>query len=188
MDSVARRPPTTAPRKKTVVKTVKPKQVAATPSPPSKPEMREAEAQTRLSTVEGSTFKMPTRLSAFMSIPRLKAARSFRSQTKNYHVVPASGKSCDHFQHQQRYKKAMEQRALLEGMLVEHKQLQRDRQSMVNEIHMMRNYLDDIRSRLDNSLRKLNDSHNYTLDESELSSLRKKNGMRSLSLPRRAVV
>lgn len=150
--------------------------------------MREAEAQTRLSTLDDPTIKSPLLQPLVMSIPRLKAVRSFKSQTKNYHVVPPSIKGMNHFQHQQRYKKAMEQRALLEGMLIEHKQLQRDRQSMVHEIQMMRNYLDDIRGRLDNSLRKLNDNQNYAIDDPEICSIRKKSMMRSMSLPRRVAV
>lgn len=154
----------------------------------SMPERREAEAQTRLSTIDNSKSTSPLIQPIVMSIPRLKAVRNFKSLTKNYHVVPASIKGMNHFQHQQRYKKVIEHRDLLEGMLIEHKQLQRDRQSMVHEIQMMRNYLDDIRGRLDNSLRKLNDNPSYTIDDPEINGLRKKSLMRSMSLPRRVVV
>uniref|UniRef100_A0A1A9VME8 Uncharacterized protein n=1 Tax=Glossina austeni TaxID=7395 RepID=A0A1A9VME8_GLOAU len=114
------------------------------------PTVKEQEVQTNLSTLD----KPMTPPSGRVSIPRAKAMCTQKETERLHHAIPPP--NVPHFDRTAGVKEVLHQRALLEGMLMEHKQLQRDRETIVHEIQMMRNYLDDIRGRLDTSLKKLN--------------------------------
>uniref|UniRef100_A0A1B0AEQ4 Uncharacterized protein n=1 Tax=Glossina pallidipes TaxID=7398 RepID=A0A1B0AEQ4_GLOPL len=114
------------------------------------PTVKEQEVQTNLSTLD----KPMTPASGRVSIPRAKVMCTQKETERLHRAIPPS--NVPHFDRTVGVKEVLHQRALLEGMLMEHKQLQRDRETIVHEIQMMRNYLDDIRCRLDTSLKKLN--------------------------------
>ncbi|XP_064537286.1 uncharacterized protein LOC135427646 [Drosophila montana] len=60
------------------------------------------------------------------------------------------------FSNQRRIREVMLQKTVLENMLLQHKRLQRDRQTIASDIQRMRQDLDRIKNKLDTSLQTLN--------------------------------
>ncbi|ALC39439.1 CG7164, partial [Drosophila busckii] len=60
------------------------------------------------------------------------------------------------FANQRRIREVLLQKSVLENMLLQHKRLQRDRQTIALDIQRMRQDLDKIKNKLDTSIQALN--------------------------------
>ncbi|XP_030384473.1 uncharacterized protein LOC115631779 [Scaptodrosophila lebanonensis] len=91
---------------------------------------------------------------AFLSIPAIKATIEHKTQKMMRRGLTEINPK--NFTNQKRIREVLQQKSVLETMLMQHKRLQRDRQIIALDIKRMRQDLDRIRNKLDTSLQSLN--------------------------------
>lgn len=88
------------------------------------------------------------------SISKLKAKWQAKHQQRLRRSIASPNEPND-FENQKRLQEVQRQRHILEEILEEHEKIQRDRNSITREIRTMKDYLSEIRCKLDTSLKKL---------------------------------
>ncbi|XP_013102314.2 uncharacterized protein LOC106083691 [Stomoxys calcitrans] len=92
-----------------------------------------------------------------LSIPRLKVLCQDKEQKRLCCTIPPY-KDDNNYIHQKRLAEIKQKNALLSSMVEDQKQLQLDRQSITREVCIIRNNIENIRGRLDTSIKKLRET------------------------------
>jgi len=128
--------------------------------------------------VKGGAATVATNRSVTMPISRMKARINQQS-----HQVMRRGFtdfSPKNYTNQRRIREVLLQKSVLENMLLQHKRLQRDRQTIALDIQRMRQDLDKIKNKLDTSLESLKSTRTLY---SGFNQKNKKKGLLPLALP-----